>query len=129
MGREIRVLVVDDREIFRSACERLIAATDGFCWAASAASGAEALERIDGLAVDLALVDVRMPGMDGLETTRRIVERHPGVIVVLVSVEPADDLPAALRTSGAVAHVRKHALSPSTLRALWATHGPSGVTR
>lgn len=127
MARDIRVLAVDDQEVFLRACARLVAATEGFCWAGGAGSGAEALRCVDDLAPDLVLVDVRMPEMDGLETTRRLVERNDRLVVVLVSVEPADDLPAALRTSGAVTHVRKHALSPSALRGLWAAHGAARV--
>ena len=127
MGRDVRVFAVDDHEVFLHASSRLVAATDGFCWAGGAASGSEALRRVVHAAPDLVLVDARMPEMDGLETTRRLVERHADIVVVLVSVEPAVDLPAALRTSGAAMHVRKHALSPQALRWLWASFGPARV--
>jgi CheY-like chemotaxis protein len=125
MQRDVRVLAVDDQEVFLRACARLVGATDGFCWAGGVASGAEALQCVDELAPDLVLMDVRMPGLDGLETTRRLVKRHADIVVVLVSVVAADDLPLALRTSGAVTHVRKHALSPDALRRIWASHGVS----
>jgi CheY-like chemotaxis protein len=123
MDHDVRVLAVDDQEVFLRACERLVAATEGFRWVGGATSGADALRCVGELAPDLALVDVRMPDMDGIETTRRLLGGPIGIVVVLVSVEPTADLPAAVRTSGAVAHVRKHALSPQTLRELWATHG------
>jgi CheY-like chemotaxis protein len=127
MGRAVRVLAVDDQQIFLRACARLVAATDGFCWAGGAASGAEALARLRDLAPDLVLVDVRMPEMDGLETTRRIVSCDSRIVVVLVSVAPAEDLPSAWDRSGAVTYLRKHALSPDALRRLWAAHGPVGL--
>jgi CheY-like chemotaxis protein len=123
MQRDVRVLAVDDQEVFLRACARLVGATHGFCWAGGVTSGVEALRCVDDLAPDLVLMDVRMPGLDGLETTRRLVERHAEIVVVLVSVAAADDLPVALQTSGAVTHVRKHALSPHALRRIWASHG------
>jgi DNA-binding NarL/FixJ family response regulator len=128
MGREVRVLAVDDQDVFLRACARLVAATTGFRWLGGVRSGAEALRHVDELEPDLALVDVRMPQMDGLETTRRLHEQRANLVVVLVSAEPAEDLPAALGASGAAAHVRKHTLTPTTLRRLWAAHGATRVT-
>jgi CheY-like chemotaxis protein len=129
MERDVRVLAVDDQDVFRRVCSRLVDETAGFCWAGSARSGAEALERVEELDPDLALVDVRMPDMDGLETTRRLVQRRPQLVVVLVSVADSDDLPAATAAAGAVAHVPKNRLSPGELRRLWATHGPASISR
>jgi CheY-like chemotaxis protein len=123
MERDVRVLAVDDQEVFLRACARLVGATDGFCWAGGVTSGVEALQCVDDLAPDLVLMDVRMPGLDGVETTRRLVKHHVEIVVVLVSVAAADDLPVAVRTSGAVTHVRKHALSPHALQRIWASHG------
>jgi DNA-binding NarL/FixJ family response regulator len=123
MDHDVRVLAVDDQEVFLRACARLVAATEGFRWVGGATSGAEALRCVGELTPDLVLVDVRMPHMDGMESTRPLLNDQAGIVVVLVSVEPTADLPAAVRTSGAAAHVRKHALSPQTLRELWATYG------
>lgn len=122
--RAVSVLAVDDQQVFRRVARALVDACDGFAWAGEAASGAEALERFGDARPDLVLVDVRMPGMDGLELTRRLVARAPQVVVILVSLEAGDDLPSAIRATGARAHVPKQQLSPQKLRDLWAAHGP-----
>jgi two-component system, NarL family, invasion response regulator UvrY len=119
----VGVMVVDDQASFRRAARSLIDATPGFESVGDADCGAEALRRADRLRPDLVLVDVYMPGMDGFEAARRLTEGHPGCVVVLVSLEDTEDLPALAASSGAAALVRKQDLKPSLLRHLWATHG------
>jgi DNA-binding NarL/FixJ family response regulator len=123
---QVRVLAVDDQDVFLQAAHAVVDATDGFLWAGAAVSGREAVGLINHLCPDLALVDVRMPGLDGLETSRRLLSRDPDLVVVLVSVESPDDLPAATRSCGAVAYLRKQELSAATLRDIWATHAMGG---
>jgi DNA-binding NarL/FixJ family response regulator len=79
----------------------VIGATAGFELLGEAASGEEALDLADRVDPDLVLVDLRMPGMDGLETCRRLRATHPAATVVLVSTDEPDDMcPGACRTSG-----------------------------
>jgi CheY-like chemotaxis protein len=110
----VTVLTVDDQPVFLHAVRMLIAATG---------SGAQALRLAADLRPDLVLVDVRMPGMDGMETARRLRRQDPSVVVILVSLEEVVDLPSSLATAGAAAHIRKQELSPHTLQRLWAMHG------
>ena len=119
----VGVLVVDDQAAFRRAARAMIEATSGFAPVGDAGSAAQALEQADQLRPDLVLMDVYMPGMDGFETARRLTDAHPRCVVVLVSLEDVEDLPALLGSSGAVALVRKQDLKPSLLRHLWTIHG------
>lgn len=119
----VRVMAVDDQPIFRRAARRLVQSTDGFELVGEAASGEEALALAAELHPDLVLLDVRMPGLDGIETARRLPGVAPGVVVVLISPERLADLPASIATAGAAAHVRKQELSPVRLRGLWHLHG------
>jgi two-component system, NarL family, invasion response regulator UvrY len=120
----VTVLAVDDQAIFRRVARSLIAATPGFEQVGEAASGPEALKLAADLRPDLVLVDVRMPGMDGLETARRLAELDSHAVVVLISVEPVPELPSSVSDVGAAAYVRKQDLSARLLRELWAAHHP-----
>ena len=116
--RPVTVLAVDDQPVFLRAAHALIAATPGFEQLGEASSGAEALEKAAALHPDLVLLDVRMPGMDGVETARRLADTEGGAVVVLISLEAVPELPA----ESVAAHVRKQDLSVRTLQDLWAVH-------
>lgn len=117
----VTVLVVDDHEAFRRAMRDVVMATEGFTFVGEAASGEGALEAASMLSPRLMLVDKRMPGIGGVEAARRLTERHPELVVVLVSVEEPDAVDR--RTCGAAAFVRKHQLCPQLLREVWLEHG------
>lgn len=117
----VTVLVVDDHDAFRWAMRDIVTATEGFTFVGEATSGEGALAAVSALAPKLMLVDKRMPGIGGVEAARLLAERHPEVVVVLVSVEEPDALDQ--RTCGAAAFVRKHQLCPRLLREVWLEHG------
>jgi CheY-like chemotaxis protein len=122
-GPVVTVLAVDDQPVFLRAAQDLIAATPGFEQVGEARSGSEALEKAAALHPDLVLLDVRMPGMDGIETARRLADADPGAVVVLISLEAVPELAGC-----AAGHVRKQDLSVRKLRETWAVHGrrPTG---
>jgi DNA-binding NarL/FixJ family response regulator len=120
----VEVLTVDDQDFFRSAAREVIDATPGFSNAGQASSGAEALEVLtERPGAQLALVDVRMPGMDGVQCAQRMKATHPDLVVVLISIEDSSALPATAGECGAAEFVRKQDFGPALLRALWRRHG------
>jgi YesN/AraC family two-component response regulator len=121
--RAVTVLTVDDQAIFLRALRELIAATPGFVEIGQATSGPEALELTAELRPELVLLDVRMPGMDGIETARRLLESESDAVIVLISLEEFPD--AASDLEGVAATVRKRDLSRRALQGIWAAYGRS----
>jgi DNA-binding NarL/FixJ family response regulator len=121
----VTVLTVDDQAVFRNVARDVIGATAGFESIGEVGSGEEAVAAVERLRPALVLLDVRMPGIGGIEAARRIAEAHPGTVVVLISIEDFDEFAEDARTSGAVALVRKQDFSPGTLRSVWEAHGPN----
>jgi two-component system invasion response regulator UvrY len=113
------VLVVDDQAPFRVAARGLVERLAGFRVVGEAASGEEAVALAAELAPALVLMDIKLPGIDGLEATRRILAAAPGTVVLLLSTYQPDDLPAGVPEVGAAAYLRKEDLTPEALRAIW----------
>ena len=124
-GRGVRVLTVDDQPIFRSVARDVIAATPGFEAAGEAGSGEEAIAQVAQSHPDMVLIDVRMPGIGGIEAARRIVAAYPETVVVLISIEDPEEVGQGARRSGAAELVRKQDFGPALLRRLWESHGGS----
>ncbi len=120
---DVRVLTVDDQERFRGIAREVIDATPGFESVGEAANGEEALAAVARLDPQLVLLDVRMPGLDGIEVARRLHAKHPDTVLVLISIEDSIDLPSAASVADSVPLVRKQDFGPRLLRRIWSEHG------
>ncbi len=113
------MLVVDDQAPFRSAARTVVERTPGFRVVGDVDSAESALDQLDTLQPAVVLMDVRLPGLTGVEATPLVLARRPATVVLLCSTYERADLPADLDHCGAEAYVRKEQLTPSLLRQAW----------
>ena len=81
----IRVFVVEDHPLMRLAMRRLLESDDHFVVVGEADNAEESLDQLDSLAADMVIMDIQLPGIDGVEATRRLKARHDDLKVVIVS--------------------------------------------
>ncbi|MBA2385114.1 MAG: response regulator transcription factor [Actinobacteria bacterium] len=103
----IRVLLVEDNDVFRQALELLLELQEGLEVVGAIAEGSSAVAACRALEPDVALMDFRMPGMDGVETTLALRRECPGVAVVCLTASANPRELQALHSAGAVACLRK----------------------
>ncbi len=105
----IRVLVVDDHDLVRTGITRMLADIEGLQVVGQAQSGEESLIKTRELKPDVVLMDVRMPGIGGLEATRKLIRSHPDLKVVAVTACEEDPFPTRLLQAGAAGYLTKGA--------------------
>jgi len=116
----VRVLIVDDQEPFLSAARMVVDLAEGFDVIGEATTGEEGIELAEQLRPDLILMDVNLPGIDGLEATRQILSRGDAVpaVVVLSTYGAGEYEPRAL-AAGAFAFISKSDFAPDRLERTW----------
>jgi DNA-binding NarL/FixJ family response regulator len=117
----VTVLTVDDQSYFRGVMREVIESAEGFELIGEAASGEAALAAAEALSPRLVIMDKRMPGVDGIEACRLLIERDPEIVVVITSVEEPDA--EAMKSCPGAAFIQKQHLTPRRLRELWLRRG------
>ncbi|MBD3641076.1 MAG: UvrY/SirA/GacA family response regulator transcription factor [Marinobacter sp.] len=118
----IRVLVVDDHELVRSGITRMLADNPDIDVIGQASSGEDAIEFVRKQRPDIVLMDIRMPGIGGLEATRRILRIDDSIRVIVVTACADDPYPTRVMQSGASAYITKGADIQEMVRAIRQAH-------
>jgi DNA-binding NarL/FixJ family response regulator len=113
-----RILIVDDHEIFRRGLKSLLESQAGWGVCGEAVNGMDALEQVRRLAPDVVTMDITMPGMNGLEATRAIVNELPATKILMVSQHEAEVMKPRALEAGARDYVSKSDVSRDLVRAL-----------
>ncbi|CDF84632.1 UvrY/SirA/GacA family response regulator transcription factor [Pseudomonas sp. QL9] len=114
----IKVLVVDDHDLVRTGISRMLADIDGLQVVGQADSGENALKLARELKPDVVLMDVKMPGIGGLEATRKLLRSQPDVRVLAVTVCEDDPFPTRLMQAGASGYLTKGAALEEMVQAI-----------
>lgn len=118
----IRVLVVDDHELVRSGITRMLADHPDIEVVGQMSSGEDAVEFVRTSHPDIVLMDIRMPGIGGLEATRRIIRRDDSIRVIAVTAFADDPYPAHVMQCGAQGYITKGAAMDEVVRAIRKAH-------
>jgi len=108
MESEIRILLVDHQSLVRCGIQRLLEDNPQFNVVGEASTGEEAVALARNVKPDVVLMDVQIPGIGGMEATRRICRGCPDTGVVVVTLEVSDPFPAQLLDAGASGYLTKH---------------------
>lgn len=114
----IRVLVVDDHDLVRTGISRMLADIDGLQVIGQAESGEAAIRKCRELKPDVVLMDVKMPGIGGLEATRKLLRSQPDVKVIAVTICEEDPFPTRLLQAGAAGYLTKGAALEEMIQAI-----------
>lgn len=114
----IRILIVDDQRLMREGLRMLLEMEDDFEVVGEAADGQAALDACAQLAPDIVLMDIRMPGMDGVEATRRLLQRDPSARVIILTTFDDDQYVFEGLRAGALGYLLKDLSGEELARAI-----------
>ncbi|WP_369132553.1 response regulator [Modestobacter sp. I12A-02662] len=123
----IRVALVDDQELVRTGLAMVVDSADGIEVVAQAADGAEAVAVLATTPVDVVLMDVQMPYLDGIEATARLTARAPGTRVIVLTTFDLDEYAVAGLRAGASGFLLKDASAEAVVQAIRTVHAGDAV--
>ena len=127
MTDPVRLLLVDDQELVRAGFAMVLDSCDDLAVVAQAADGRQALQELDRTAVDVVLMDVRMPKLDGIETTRRALAAHPDLRIVVLTTFDLDESVTAAIGAGASGFLLKDVAPHDLIEAVRTVHRGDSV--
>ncbi|HZQ09171.1 MAG TPA: response regulator transcription factor [Anaerolineae bacterium] len=117
-SNHLKILLVDDHEVVRLGLKSLLARNPQFQVVAEASNATEALERVAQYRPDVVVMDIRLPGKSGIETTREIKQQFPNTQIIMLTSYAEDDLLFDAIAAGASGYVLKQIGSGDLVRAL-----------
>jgi two-component system, NarL family, invasion response regulator UvrY len=103
----IKLMLADDHDLVRTGMRRLLEDVGGIDVIAEVISGEEAVEKVRTLPVDVILMDINMPGIGGLEATRKILQKHPQIKIIIVTMNEDELFAQRLLKAGAAGYLTK----------------------
>ena len=119
----IRVLLADDHSIVRDGLRRLVDGAGDMAVVAEASDGREAIRKADEALPDVAVVDISMPGLDGLEVVERIHGAHPKTAILVLTMHEEEQYVVRAFGVGASGYITKRAAADQLLKAIRRVHG------
>lgn len=127
MTDPVRLMLVDDQELVRAGFAMVLDSCDDLTVVAQAADGEAALAELDRTAVDVVLMDVRMPRLDGIETTRRALAARPELRIVVLTTFDLDESVTAAIGAGASGFLLKDVAPQALIEAVRTVHRGDSV--
>ncbi|MCI0478427.1 MAG: response regulator transcription factor, partial [Anaerolineales bacterium] len=118
MSKSLHIVLVDDHEVVRLGLKSLLSRNSQFQVVAEAGNASEALDRVARYRPDVVVMDIRLPGKNGIEATREIVQRYPGTKVIMLTSYAEDELLFDAIAAGASGYVLKQIGSNELVNAL-----------